>query len=119
MPRTTASKRAITPIAWATPSSLSRPVVSSPRPRRSTDFSLKMVTGLRETPSNTTSRTELEPRSTTAERLVARAACVEGEGSRGLLTACSSILEDPVRTARQRTRHRHQLRLCRRTATRQ
>ena len=74
MPRTTASKRFITPIAWPTPSSLSRPVVSRPRPRRSTDFSLKMVTGLREMPSNTTSRTELEPRSTTAERLLARAA---------------------------------------------
>ncbi len=68
IPRTTASNRAITPIAWPTPSSFSRPVVSRPRPSRSTDFSLKMVTGLREMPSNTTSRTELEPRSTTAVR---------------------------------------------------
>ena len=49
-------------------SSFSRPVVCRPRPRPSTAFSLKIACGLRPRPSNTTRRTELEPRSTMPQR---------------------------------------------------
>src|SRR5579875_3951066 len=48
--------------------SASRPVDSSPRPSRSTAFSLKIGSGFRVAPSKTTNRTELEPTSTTAKR---------------------------------------------------
>ena len=57
------------------PSSFSRPVDCSPRPSRSTAFSLNIATGLRPRPSNTTRRTELEPRSTTAQRGRSAEAC--------------------------------------------
>ena len=45
--RATALNRAITSSAWATPSGFSIPVCSSPLPRRSTAFSLKIATGRR------------------------------------------------------------------------
>src|SRR5882762_8493512 len=79
--RASATKRCRLAKARSTPAGSSRPVTAMPRPRADMTFSLSSTTWLAPSRSKTTSRSELEPTSTTATRPEGASELLSGIGA--------------------------------------